>query len=124
MTSTTHRRDGPSGGALRPSSASAGHSDLSRQEFAVNSTGIRGMDATPAELRAAGCALTDAVARRLHPPLSHAHMDHEKGALLEALLALGVGEEPTVMGAVYREAYLTGPTPPTLLHDPSLPPAA
>lgn len=80
------------------------------------------MDTTLQELREVGKGLADVVVQRLHPSLSQAAVDEERGALVEALLALGVGEEPTVRGAVARHAYLTGQNAPQPVTDPNLPP--
>lgn len=105
--------------------ASRGHSDLARQEFSVNSGGIRGMDTTQQELREVGKGLADVVVQRLdrsRPVNQDVDPLDERGALVEALLALGVGEEPTVRGAIARHAYLNGPNAPQPVSDPNLPP--
>lgn len=104
----------------RPTTPSAGHSDVARQEYPVNTHGIRGMDVTTPELRAAGTALA-AVALRGHDRLTDLN---DKGALTEALLAIGAGTEPTVRGAVARHVFLTGPERPlpvASLADPTKP---
>lgn len=81
--------------------------------------GVRGMDVTPAELRSVGVGLADVTFRVIEAtgrPTSDAARV-ERGALVEALLALGVGVEPTVRGAVANHAYLTSESPVTTAMD-------
>jgi hypothetical protein len=73
------------------------------------------MDVTPDELREVGKGLADVVNNRLERTPDDGTTlcpVNERGALVEVLLALGVGVEPTVQGEVARRAYLDGPEAP------------
>jgi hypothetical protein len=72
---------------------------------------VNGMDVTPEECRAVGSGLADLVNQRLERDPDLCPLN-ERGALVEAALALGVYDEPTVRGAVARHAFLTGPEAP------------
>lgn len=72
---------------------------------------VNGMDVTPEECREVGKGLADVVNQRLEADPDLCPLN-ERGALVEAALALGVYREPTVRGAVANHAFLSGPEAP------------
>jgi hypothetical protein len=87
--------------------AQQGGQELEGSDLPLNTSGVRGMEVTPGQLRRAGVTLSGVAVRRLEELVSAPAVtrEYEQGGLVEALLALGVGVEPTVRGAVANHTY-------------------
>lgn len=78
-----------------------------QDQLTLSLGGVRGIGVTDRELRSAGATLSDIVVKRLDE-LSEDEQETERGALGEALLALGIGTELTVDGEIARQRWLDG----------------